>query len=258
MSGLTLAAVVWIDRQSGAVRPPVEVTRHLDQLAVTAGFEIIQVSLRGHRFTPDSDILGALQLTQPMSLIGFDAQAAEARIAKLSWIEAARITWQLPEGLLVNVAERQPFAVWQRGERYSLIDRTGAVLASVRPDTAPGLLLIAGRGAPGLAARLHAEIAGFPEISERLGLAIRVGERRWTLRLRSGVEIHLPAVHHVEALARIVALHRQHGLLDKEIAAIDARLPRLFVEVRRKNQVPAKEAADVAPVNVNVSANPVL
>lgn len=53
--------------------------------------------------------------------------------------------------------------------------------------------------------------------------AVRVGERRWNLRLNSGSDILLPESNVASALALIAALHADQRLLDLDAQAFDLR-----------------------------------
>lgn len=48
--------------------------------------------------------------------------------------------------------------------------------------------------------------------------------RRWTLKL-DGVDIRLPETGATEALARLVKLERDNRILEKDIIAVDLRMP---------------------------------
>ena len=63
-----------------------------------------------------------------------------------------------------------------------------------------------------------------PDLQKRIVAAVRVGERRWNLRLNNGADVMLPEGHEVQALDRLVQLQQQHALLDRPLAAIDMRL----------------------------------
>ena len=53
--------------------------------------------------------------------------------------------------------------------------------------------------------------------------AIRVGERRWNLRLQSGGDVLLPEDDPASALALLAAMHEERGVLDYEAQILDLR-----------------------------------
>jgi cell division protein FtsQ len=177
-----------------------------EKLAVMAGLGIEQVSVVGHRFTPDGDIFDALRLTEARSIVGFDSHAAQQRIEALPWVASASIARILPDRLEVVITERVAAAVWQQDGKAHLIDRTGRVLGVVGNDMIPDLPRIAGRGAPAQWAALLEVLEQEPQILERLEIAERIGERRWTLRLAGAVGILLPEAGERSALERLTKL----------------------------------------------------
>ncbi len=86
--------------------------------------------------------------------------------------------------------------------------------------------------------------------------AILVGERRWNLRLKDGLDIRLPENDVGNALAACCAkLDKEDRLFSRDIVAIDMRLPdRLTVQLSEdaakareelfKDKKPKKKAGD--------------
>jgi cell division protein FtsQ len=64
-----------------------------------------------------------------------------------------------------------------------------------------------------------------PEFLARVRAFVRVGDRRWNLRLENGVDVKLPEVGVERALAEIVALDAQYKILSRDIESVDLRLP---------------------------------
>ncbi len=52
---------------------------------------------------------------------------------------------------------------------------------------------------------------------------IRVGDRRWTLKLNNGSEVILPEEEADKALARFAAMVRDKKILDRDIVSVDLR-----------------------------------
>ncbi len=125
----------------------------------------------------------------------------------------------------MRLTERTPFAIWQNRQMPFLIDQEGRTLEPVAPSDYPELPIVAGAGAAEEASGILALIARYPEIRERLGAAVRVAGRRWTLKLKNGPELLLSASDPEASLARLDALVSEYKLLDRSLAAIDLRTP---------------------------------
>jgi cell division protein FtsQ len=129
------------------------------------------------RFTSDAAILDAVDMPNVRSFLSLDAAAVKRRIERLAWVDTARIERRLPNVLAIEVTERKPFAVWERGARDLLVDQGGRQLAAVARGAAPGLPRLVGERAPDDARRLLDLIAQYPDVAERLQVAERVGGR---------------------------------------------------------------------------------
>jgi cell division protein FtsQ len=178
----------------------------VERAAELAGLGLQQVTLSGHRFTADNDIYAALELEGARTLLTFDAGAAQARIQQLPWIKRASIERIVPDRIDVRVTERVPFAVWREGERSWLVDRAGRRLQIAPADVMPGLPRVSGAGAAEEAAALYALLGDFPQVARKLEVAERIGDRRWTLHLKGGAGVELPASGEAEALSRLARM----------------------------------------------------
>ena len=187
------------------------------------GIRVEQVALSGQRFTSDADVFEAIDIPSTGSLVTFDAAQARERIEKLPWVSTAAISRIFPGSLDVRITERQPSALWIDNGREYLVDDSGRVLSALKKGTSVKLPRLSGAGAPAQAQALLDLIVRFPRIAERFEMAERVGERRWTLHLKSGVVVHLGADREAVALAALSSPDELGKLVDTPNAIIDLR-----------------------------------
>lgn len=208
-------------------------TGGINQLAVAAGFGVKRITVNGRVHATDSAITAALAAGSDTMMLGFDTDAAKARLEAVSWIRHAQVMRLLPSTLQVVVEERTPQAIWQNQGQTYVVDSEGVVLAPALREAYADLPLVVGEGAAKHAAQLFDQLTPFGELTRDVVAAIRVGDRRWTLKLASGVEIMLPDDNVGEALAALTKLERERGVLEREIAAVDLRLlDRVTVRLR--------------------------
>jgi cell division protein FtsQ len=196
-----------------------------DQAANAAGFRIVSVALSGNVRVSREEVLAIAGVTGTTSLLFLDVVAVRERLRTNPWIADATVLKLYPGELQVNITERQAFALWQKDRRVSVIAEDGTVL---EPFVAPGLVqlpLVVGQGAEARAKAFLALLERYPAIRDQVRASILVGERRWNLRLRNGLDIRLPEADAAAALDRLVALERASKLTTRDIAAIDLRLP---------------------------------
>ncbi len=206
------------------------------EVARFAGFGLEQVAVVGNKHTDDAAIFKALGLDTAQTFFSLDISVARKRIETLSWIKTAAITRIFPGQLSVKVTERTPIAVWKRGDgkRPALLDATGRVLGSVPKDqNVAGLVRLKGAGASDASTNLMTVLSHYKPLSEHLHEAERVGERRWTLHLRNGALVHLPADGVDATLRRAKVQKLLASLAQYANTVIDLRTPGR-ISIRRR------------------------
>jgi cell division protein FtsQ len=187
------------------------------------GFAADDVRISGLLHHEPEHVLAAIGVSPGGSLIGFDAGQARRLLENLDWVASARVTRLFPNQLEIALVERRPFAIWQRDGSHYVIDSSGIAMSSLNPRRMGKLLLVTGEGAKDAAQDLVNRLEAHPALRSRVRAAARVGQRRWTLYLDSGVTIVLPEKGVDEAMAKVEAIDGAQGILAKGVAAIDLR-----------------------------------
>ena len=192
-----------------------------------AGFRVRSVAVRGtQRMDPKPIYRIALdQRTTALPLV--DVAAIRARLLDYGWVKDARVSRRYPDTLVVDIVERTPAALWQDGDRLSLIDAEGHVLDKVAVTSMPDLPLLVGAGANSHARALDALLGKAPTIRAQLVSASWIGQRRWDLAVQTGETIALPEgeVAAATALAKFAEKDKSAGLLGRGITWFDLRKP---------------------------------
>jgi cell division protein FtsQ len=150
-------------------------------------------------------------------------------------VRSATVERRLPAAIHVRLIERRPLALWQHRGRISVIDRGGEVISGAEPKAFTRLLLVVGADAPDHTPDLLAMLNGEPELRTRVSAAVRVRGRRWNLHLDDGIDVRLPEQDPA------AAAEREHGVLGRDVAIIDLRLPDRLV-VRTTSEAAPKRA----------------
>lgn len=192
------------------------------------GFGVDEVTVAGRERTTRADVLAALEVQQGQIIFSVDLETARENLLRLDWIADATVTRILPDRVHVELVERRPFAVWQRGGRLAVIDAQGRPITEDGVEGYGHLPLVVGHGAAREAKGFTQLVAAWPELQARVRAYVRVGDRRWNLRLENGVDVLLPEVGVQDALAELVAIDEAQRVLARDIEAIDVRLPDRF------------------------------
>src|SRR5690606_39687259 len=112
------------------------------------------------------------------SMMHVDIDKGRADLRGNGWIKDARISRRLPDTLVVDIVEREPAAVWQRGGKLSLINNTGHPLEQISRDELPDLPVIVGNNANEKVPELRKLINHVPALSPLVTGATWIGDRK--------------------------------------------------------------------------------
>ena len=201
-------------------------------LANSAGFRITSVAINGRKQLSQDEVLGIGGVNGRSSLLFLDASAVRDQLKANPWIADATVLKFYPNQLQIDIVERSAFALWQSNGRLSVIAEDGAVLEPYVARRFLSLPLVVGKGAETRARDFLALLARYPQVNSVTKAAIFVGERRWNLRTKDGLDIRLPENDVGNALAALSKLDKDDHLFSRDIVAIDMRLPdRLTVQL---------------------------
>lgn len=240
---LCLAAVIGLIGSGWAGRKIDDLVDGLGRASAALGLSVEEVLVEGRGRTAPERLLAAVGVERGDPILGFDPQAAKARIEALTWVRHATVERRLPSVIYLRIEERNPIALWQDEGRIAVIDETGASIAGARLEDFAGLTLVVGPDAPAHAAGLLRLLDSEPELRRRVVAAVRVGGRRWNLRFAGGTDVRLPETGAAEAWAQFARIEREHGVLQRDVDSIDLRLPdRLVVRTAPEADPPPASA----------------
>lgn len=190
-----------------------------------AGFTVQNILVEGRQYTDPAVLMAIVNLQKGDPLFSFNPQDAQGLIAQIGWVDKVQVERRLPDTIYIGLTERKPMALWQTDKRLKLLDRHGQVIVTGNLQRFADLVMLSGADAPEHAQELIGNLAAEPEIYGRIESARRIGQRRWDLRTKSGIEVQLPEEDMGLALRRLSTAQQEDGLLEKDILSIDMREP---------------------------------
>jgi cell division protein FtsQ len=224
-------------------------------IANSAGFRITAVAINGRKQLTQDEVLAIGGVNGRSSLLFLDAAIVRDKLKANPWIGEATVLKLYPGQIQIDIVERTAFALWQNDGRLAVIADDGAVLEPYLSRRFISLPLVVGKGADTRARDFLALLDRYPQVKSQTKAAIFVGERRWNLRLKDGLDIRLPEHDVGNALAALSKLDKEDRLFSRDIVAIDMRLQdRLVVQLSEdaakareelfKEKKPKKKAGD--------------
>ncbi|HZZ62226.1 MAG TPA: FtsQ-type POTRA domain-containing protein [Roseiarcus sp.] len=207
-----------------------------DVAARTLGFGVDVVTVSGAAHMSESRILAIAGISPKSSLPFFDAAAARARLEADPLVKQASVRKLYPNRIVIEIVERTPYGVWQKDGQVYAIAADGEPIDEVRDDRYVDLPFVVGEGANKRVREFTALLDAMDELKPRVEAGMLVGQRNWSLKLKSGVEVKLPEVDPEAAIATLLRLQRRSRILDRDVLALDLRTPgRVFARLSQES-----------------------
>jgi cell division protein FtsQ len=194
-------------------------------LARVLGLGIEQVTISGIAQLHEPEILRFAGISPRVSLPFVSVRETRELLEAVPLIKSASVRKLYPDELAITLVEREAHALWQKNGELFIIAADGTVIDSFEDARFAYLPLVVGEEA-----NLHTkdylallEAAG--PLKGRIRAGTLVAGRRWTLKIDNGIDVRLPEHGIGAALARLVKLEREQGILQKDVIAIDLRMP---------------------------------
>jgi cell division protein FtsQ len=203
-----------------------------DWIACTLRLGVRTVTVSGATHMSERKILAIAGVDDKKSLPFFDVAQARARLEADPLIKQASVRKLYPNQIVIEIVERTPYAVWQKDGDVRAIAADGAPIDEVSDGRYADLPFVVGEGANGRVREFVALLDAMDELKPRVEAGVLIDQRRWNLRLKSGIDIKLPESDPEAAIAELLTLQRQSRILEKDVLSLDFRVPgRVFARL---------------------------
>ena len=183
------------------------------------------VKILGIENTKPTEVINIVSGLKETSLSNIDLHEISTQINNIDWIKKSELRKIYPSTLVVKVYEHNPIAIWFNNGNKFLVDDESEIIKELNPNNFKNLKVIAGPNALEDIPEIISMIRNYPEFEKKIKSLLRVGDRRWTVRLHNGITIHLPEKNVANAIEEIEQLDSKHALLSRYVDIIDMRLP---------------------------------
>lgn len=191
------------------------------------GFE--QINIRGNKRVTSEEVVKVVNdyklnfANYSESYQTFIQNLIDEIKTSLPWINKITITRTMPNLLTIEVTEYEPFAIWQNNGKKFIIDKDGNSMPYEDLEEFRNMVILSGKDANIHARSLFNIFVINPEISQMVYSATWVGDRRWDIRLDSGLLIKLPDEAISEAWQRLIKIYNRPGSI-AGLKMIDLRI----------------------------------
>jgi cell division protein FtsQ len=194
-------------------------------IARNVGLDVKAVTISGLTRLGEREVLDLAGVSSKSSMLFFDVDTARAQLEKAPLVASASIRKLYPGRIFMDIVERSPAALWQRDGEVSIVAADGAALDALRDERLNDLPFVVGDGANKRLKEYLSLLDAAQELRSKIEAGVFVAQRRWNLRMKSGVDVKLPETDPALAVATLVKLERDSRILERDIITLDLREP---------------------------------
>ncbi|MDR1375758.1 MAG: FtsQ-type POTRA domain-containing protein [Holosporaceae bacterium] len=187
-------------------------------------FCIKKIEFDGNERVSDILLLKTSGLRYKSNILAPSLEAVKKRLEDVAWIRSAVIQRRLPDKIYVMVSERIPIAILQLKHKLYLVDADGKILENDGIGSFSNLPIVIGEGAEKEVSKFLDCIEKFPRIRKQLVFAIRIGKRRWNIKINKGITVRLPEKGITNAMRILEEISDSNGFFNEDISTIDLRM----------------------------------
>lgn len=218
-------------------------------LARALGLGLESITISGIAEMRETEVLAAGGLDSRLSLPFLDVNELRERLERVPMIESATVRKLYPNELVITLAERRPYAIWQNNGELFVIASDGTVVDLMQDERYINLPFVVGEHANVRSKEYFALLDAAGPLRERIRAGTLVAGRRWTLKMDNGMDVRLPEKGAADALARLVKLENEQKILEKDVLAIDLRMAdRIVVRLTEEAALARAESLKKKPM----------
>jgi len=159
------------------------------------------------------------------SIFSVSLNKIKDKLSECDCVQDVRISRSMPDKLKVEVINQEPAAILQKDKRFYFITKTNNIMKIRNSENIDSLIIFTGKNSEEHALYLLGVLSVDANIFSQIDSVMRVGERRWDVRMKNGTEIKLPEKDPEIAWTRFLKLSQESDeLRDNKAKIVDLRI----------------------------------
>ncbi|MCH9753693.1 MAG: cell division protein FtsQ/DivIB [Alphaproteobacteria bacterium] len=146
-------------------------------------------------------------------------------IESFDCVNRTSVTRIFPNKIKIEIINKDPIAIWQNNKKFMFITSQNDIMQIRNTKDLDKFLIVTGSNANLHTKSLLDIIKINKEIFTSIESAIRVGDRRWDIKLKTGLEIKLPEKNPEIAWSKYINLTKNPKFQNKKLKVLDLRIP---------------------------------
>ena len=211
----------------------------MDGASRSVGLSVDTVEVIGLEHIPAvaRQVKSAAMVEPGENMFRADPHLIRRRVEDTQLVTNVRVYRLWPDTVMIYADAAEAAALWNDGERWSVVDSMGRIMPKARPQDHLNLVKSIGTGGAEAVPVLDTVVTAMPDLLVEIDHARRVAGRRWDLVLRSGAIVKLPTDERIASSLNTFARMENAGELTRRpLASIDLRVEgRVFLTLNNNS-----------------------
>jgi cell division protein FtsQ len=146
-------------------------------------------------------------------------------LADVPMVKEVSVRKLYPSRLVVEIEEREPYALWQKDGQVHVISKEGTPIDNLADPRLAHKAFVVGEDANLRVPEFLKILDNAGNLRDQVRAGVLIAGRRWNVKMESGLEIKLPENQPDAAFAKFAQMAREMRILDKDIISVDLRMP---------------------------------
>jgi cell division protein FtsQ len=196
---------------------------HINKASAKFGFLINNVTVESSNLycpTVKADIFDSYKSE---SIFLIPIRKIQEYIESIDCIESANISRHLPSEIKIKIINKEPIAIWQHKKNFFFINKDNSLMRIRNSKNLMDFIIVTGEQAFKHTQNLIQIISVDQDIFEKVDAAMRVGNRRWDIKLINGLVVKLPEKNPELAWKKFLNIQKDNQI-QKKINVVDLRV----------------------------------
>ena len=198
---------------------------HINKTSAKLGFLINNVTVESSNIYCPAIKEDLFDSYKSESIFLIPISKIQTYLESIDCVDTANISRQLPSEIKVKVKNKEPIAIWQHQKNFFFINEDNSLMRIRNSKNLMDFIIVTGENAFKHTKNLINIISIDKEVFEKIDAAMRVGDRRWDVKLIGGLVIKLPEKNPELAWDKFLEIQNKKQLpKNKKVKVIDLRI----------------------------------
>lgn len=182
-----------------------------DEIPSRIGFIVNDINIEGYERLSPEDIAGLITFNPGDNLYDVPIDKIRNQLESHPWIASATVERVLPSTIRISIHEERPKAVFINGNERYFVNDDGKIIEKLTDiPSGESYIYLIGKEANLSYSSVLDEVYESEAIYQRIEGLVKIGQRRWDIKLKNNITVKLPPKNVMASLSKFSEIMRDN------------------------------------------------